>query len=84
MDKHITLPITKEVSKTLKAGDYCYLSGEMYVARDAAHKKLIQMLKNNEKFKLVSDLAMELGEFKLAEEVMIKSNDFNDLLLYLL
>lgn len=48
MDKYITLPITKEVSKTLKAGDYCYLSGEMYVARDAAHKRMIEALDRGE------------------------------------
>ena len=49
MDKHITLPLTKEVSKTLRAGDYCYLSGEMYVARDAAHKRMAECLDRGEK-----------------------------------
>ena len=44
MDKKLTLPITKEVADTLTAGDYVYLSGEMYVARDAAHKRMDELL----------------------------------------
>lgn len=44
MDKKITLPITSEKAKDLKAGDYVYLSGEMYVARDAAHKRLMELI----------------------------------------
>ena len=42
MDKHITTPITEEVTRDLKAGDYVYLTGTMYVARDAAHKRMIE------------------------------------------
>ena len=40
MDKHITAPITKEVARTLKAGDYVYITGTIYTARDAAHKRM--------------------------------------------
>mgnify|MGYP000721346715 CR=1 FL=1 len=39
MEKHITTPITQKITKDLKSGDYVYITGEMYVARDAAHKK---------------------------------------------
>ena len=49
MEKYITTPITKEISKELRAGDYCYISGEIYVARDAAHKRMIESLKKGEK-----------------------------------
>ena len=35
MDRHITLPITKEIAESLTSGDYVYLDGQMYVARDA-------------------------------------------------
>jgi coatomer subunit beta' len=35
-----------------------------------------------EKLKMVADLALELGEFKYAEEAMIAANDYNGLLLY--
>ena len=44
MDKKLTLPITKEIADGLTAGDYVYLSGEMYVARDAAHKRMDELL----------------------------------------
>lgn len=44
MEKHITAPITKEVVKTLKAGDYVYITGVIYTARDAAHKRMSETL----------------------------------------
>lgn len=44
MNKHITTPITKEVTKDLHAGDYVYITGIVYVARDAAHKRLMEVL----------------------------------------
>ena len=40
MNKSIQLPITAEVASKLHAGDYVYLNGVMYVARDAAHKRM--------------------------------------------
>ena len=54
MDKNIELPITSEVSSSLQAGDYLYLSGEMYVARDAAHKRIFELI--NEEKELPIDL----------------------------
>ena len=44
----INLPLTKEVTKNLKAGDIVELSGIIYTARDAAHKRMDDALKNNE------------------------------------
>lgn len=44
MEKHVTVPFDKSVSDSLKAGDYVYLDGTVYVARDAAHKRMIQSL----------------------------------------
>jgi len=44
MEKHITLPLTEENTKNLKAGDYVYLSGIIYTARDAAHKRMDETL----------------------------------------
>ena len=41
MEKHITTPITQKITKDLRSGDYVYITGEMYVARDAAHKRMI-------------------------------------------
>ena len=48
MEKHIQTPITEEVTADLKSGDYVYITGTMYVARDAAHKRMIEALKNGE------------------------------------
>lgn len=47
-NKIIRTPITEDISKNLKAGDYVYLTGKLYVARDAAHKRLIESLDKNE------------------------------------
>ena len=38
MEKHITLPLTEELAKTLHAGDTVYLTGTIYTSRDAGHK----------------------------------------------
>ena len=43
MEKRITAPLTKDVVKTLKAGDSCLISGVIYTARDAAHKRLVEL-----------------------------------------
>lgn len=48
MDKHIKTPITEETTKDLKAGDYVYITGTIYVARDAAHKRMAEALEKGE------------------------------------
>lgn len=48
MEKHITTPITQKTTKDLKSGDYVYITGEIYVARDAAHKRMIEALDRKE------------------------------------
>lgn len=40
----ITAPLTREVAKQLKAGDSCLISGVIYTARDAAHKRLCELV----------------------------------------
>ncbi len=40
MERHITVPFKEEDLKTLRAGDYIYLTGTIYSARDAAHKRM--------------------------------------------
>ena len=45
MDKYITVPITSEEAKTLHSGDYVYITGTIYTARDAAHKRMAEALK---------------------------------------
>ena len=46
MDRHITVPINKEEIALLKAGDYVYITGIIYTARDAAHKRMYDTLRN--------------------------------------
>ena len=40
MDKYINAPISKEKLQNLQAGDYVYISGTVYTARDAAHERM--------------------------------------------
>lgn len=40
----ITAPMTREQARALKAGDSCLLSGTVYTARDAAHKRLCALI----------------------------------------
>lgn len=44
MDKYIQTPFTEEIAQTLKAGDYVYITGTIYTARDAAHKRMQEAL----------------------------------------
>lgn len=44
MEKRITTPLTEEKVKELKAGDTVLLSGVIYTGRDAAHKRLVELL----------------------------------------
>ena len=44
MTKEIKVPFSKEEARELVAGDYVYLTGTIYVARDAAHKRMSEAL----------------------------------------
>lgn len=48
MNRTITTPLTKEVIAELKAGDYVKISGVLYTARDAAHKRMAESLEKGE------------------------------------
>ena len=48
MDYRIREPFTKEKLEPLRAGDTVFLTGTIYTARDAAHKRLIEMIENQE------------------------------------
>lgn len=48
MERHLQAPISKEELKTLKSGDYVYITGTIYTARDAAHKRMYETLQNQE------------------------------------
>jgi fumarate hydratase subunit beta len=48
MTKKVILPLTEKTIKSLKTGDNLLLSGVLYVARDAAHKKMVESLDRGE------------------------------------
>lgn len=44
MDKYIKVPLDDASARSLRAGDYVYLTGTIYTARDAAHKRMYEAL----------------------------------------
>lgn len=48
MKKLIATPLTDEVVSDLRAGDLVIITGYIYTARDAAHKRLVELIKNNQ------------------------------------
>ena len=44
MSISLTAPMTREQARALRAGDSCLLSGVIYTARDAAHKRLCELI----------------------------------------
>lgn len=63
MNKYIQTPINQNQISDLKIGDSVYISGTIYVARDAAHKRMQEMLDNNEKlpFDLQDNIIYYMG-----------------------
>lgn len=49
MDRYISAPISDDDAKSLRAGDYVYITGKIYTARDAAHKRMAECLQKGEK-----------------------------------
>ena len=48
MERKITLPLTEELAKSLKAGDRVLLTGIIYTSRDAGHKRMCESLAKGE------------------------------------
>lgn len=44
MERHITVPLQQDTVRSLRAGDYVYITGTIYTARDAAHKRMSETL----------------------------------------
>ena len=63
MDKYIETPLTEEKVKDLQAGDYVYISGVIYTARDAAHKRMTEGLEKGEDlpFEIENQIIYYLG-----------------------
>ena len=53
MERHITLPLTEEIARSLRAGDSVYLTGEIYTSRDAGHKRMCEALERGEELPLI-------------------------------
>lgn len=49
MERTIQAPFSKETAGSLKAGDYVYIDGIIYTARDAAHKRMKEALDAGQK-----------------------------------
>ena len=52
MERHITVPVAKEEIQDLRVGDYVYLTGVIYTARDAAHKRMDEALSEGKELPL--------------------------------
>lgn len=48
MEQHIQAPMSREDANKLHAGDYVYITGTIYTARDAAHKRMQEALERGE------------------------------------
>ena len=48
MEKHITAPYDEKTVRELHSGDYVYITGTIYTARDAAHKRMYEALEQGE------------------------------------
>ena len=48
MIKKITTPLTSQMARSLRAGDQVLISGTIYTGRDAAHRRLVEMLDRQE------------------------------------
>ena len=75
MDRHIKAPLNDDEVKMLKAGDYVYISGTIYTARDAAHKRMYEAIKNGENipFELKNNIIYYLGPSPAREGQVIGS-----------
>lgn len=75
MEKCIKAPINKEITKELKVGDYIYISGTIYTARDAAHKRMFEAMTEGEQppFSLENNIVYYLGPSPAKEGQVIGS-----------
>ena len=55
MNQYMNAPLSEEDTKKLKAGDYVYITGTIYTARDAAHKRMYESLQMGEALPIEMD-----------------------------
>lgn len=75
MNKNIKAPLSEEVVRSLEAGDYVYITGIIYTARDAAHKRLYDSILKGEEipFDLTNNIVYYLGPTPAREGKVIGS-----------
>lgn len=76
MDRNITAPFDEDEVKALKAGDYVYITGTIYSARDAAHKRMYEALTEHKEelpIKLQNNVIYYLGPTPAKEGQVIGS-----------
>ena len=63
MDRYIKAPISDEDARSLRAGDYVYITGTIYTARDAAHKRMYEALEQNKElpFQMENNVIYYMG-----------------------
>ncbi|MCD7738763.1 MAG: Fe-S-containing hydro-lyase [Lachnospiraceae bacterium] len=75
MEKHITAPFSKEEAASLRVGDYVYITGTLYTARDAAHARMYQALAEGKElpFNIEGNLIYYMGPSPAREGRVIGS-----------
>ena len=75
MEVYIDTPLTKEKVENLHSGDYVYITGTIYSARDAAHLRMYNAVSNNEKlpFNIKDQIIYYLGPTPAREGQVIGS-----------
>lgn len=63
MKKSITVPYDEETAKQLCSGDYVYLTGTIYTARDAAHKRMYEAIEQGQElpFNIKNNIIYYMG-----------------------
>lgn len=63
MEKYITAPVSEDIVDELYAGDFVYITGTIYTARDAAHKRLYEALQEDKEipFELKNNIIYYMG-----------------------
>lgn len=63
MKRKIQTPLTSDVINQLKAGDYVFITGTIYTARDAAHNRMHEALSENKElpFKIENEMIYYMG-----------------------
>lgn len=75
MEKYITTPLTDEKVRNLESGDYVYITGTIYSARDAAHKRMYEAVLENKEipFDINNAIIYYLGPTPARENQVIGS-----------